>query len=140
MEKEELIKIIQEEPNDLKLAVILREWYLDQQPGSNEPYRPLPKELYIGMSDIDGNGIMTSEILTVGTELGISHVKNTSGDFHSNWVRTPLGGFANHSDEPNCEFYICGNYMKLRTVKEIKPGEELTTNYTLYKPCQNYIK
>jgi hypothetical protein len=107
--------------------------------GSREPYRPLPKELYIGVSDIDGNGIMTLEILEAGKELGISHVKYESGDFHSGYIRTPLGGFVNHSEEPNCEFYTCGVYMKMRTIKEIQAGEELTTNYTLYKPCKNYI-
>jgi hypothetical protein len=140
MKKEELIKIIQGEPNDIKLATTLREWYWEQESGSSEPYRPLPKELYIGLSEIEGNGIMTSEILDDGTELGISHVKNDSGDFHSGYIRTPLGGFVNHSEEPNCEFYTCGNYMKMRTIKDIKSDEELTTNYNLYKPCQNYIK
>ena len=28
-----------------------------------EPYRPLPDELYIGMSNIEGNGLFTSEFI-----------------------------------------------------------------------------
>ena len=139
MNKEELVKVIQGEPSDLKLGIKLRDWYLEQQRDATIPYRPLPVGLYIGMSDIEGNGIITSELLESGKELGISHIKYNGGDFHSDFIRTPLGGFVNHSKTPNCEFYTCGVYMKMRTIKEIQAGEELTTNYTLYKPCKNYI-
>ena len=93
-----------------------------------ESYRPLPPELYIGTSSIDGNG------------LGISHIKNDSGDFHSNYIRTPLAGFANHdSSNPNCSIYECGNYLKMKTILDIEFGDELTLNYTLYDPCKNYV-
>jgi|TARA_R110000796_G_scaffold244990_2_gene368773 hypothetical protein len=104
-----------------------------------EPYRPLPKELYIGMSPIEGNGLFTSKELSDGKELGISHITYDSGDFHSDYIRTPLGGFVNHdSDNPNCTVYKCGSYLKMKTIKQIKKGEELTLNYTLYDPCKNY--
>jgi hypothetical protein len=104
-----------------------------------EPYRPLPKELYIGMSKIEGNGIFTTSLLNEKKELGITHIKYGGEDFHSNFIRTPLGGFVNHSEDPNCELYKCGEYLKMRTVKEIKSGEELTLTYSLYDPCKNYI-
>tara|TARA_B100000287_G_scaffold428709_1_gene480563 strand:+ start:766 stop:1107 length:342 start_codon:yes stop_codon:yes gene_type:complete len=105
---------------------------------TTEPYRPLPKELYIGMSKIEGNGIFTLHLLEEKKELGISHIKYDSGDFHSDYIRTPLGGFINHSEEPNCELYECGEYLKMRTIKPIKAGEELTLTYNLYDPCKNY--
>jgi SET domain-containing protein len=49
-------------------------------------------------------------------------------------IRTPLGGFYNHSDNPNCETYALEylGYRKLRAIKDIKAGEELTAYYTLY--------
>ena len=104
-----------------------------------EPYRPLPRKLYIGNSPIEGNGVFVSENLSKNEELGISHVKNNSGDFHSDYIRTPLGGFTNHSEKPNCELYECGEYLKMKTIKNIKSGNELTLDYTLCKPCKDYI-
>ena len=102
-------------------------------------YRPLPNQLHIGMSKIDGNGLFTSSDISKDSELGITHIKNDSGDFHSNFIRTPLGGFVNHSKTPNCTLYECGNYLKMKTSKLIQEGEELTLSYSLYEPCKNYI-
>ena len=103
-------------------------------------YRPLPNELYIGMSSIEGNGLFTTDFIEKGKELGISHIKNDSGDFHSNYIRTPVGAFANHVVEnPNCVLYECGEYLKMKTSQDIRPGEELTLNYSLYDPCKDYI-
>ena len=104
-----------------------------------KPYRPLPEELYIGTSKIEGNGIFTTDFLDEKKELGISHIKYSGGDFHSDFIRTPLGGFINHSEKSNCELYECGEYLKMRTTKEIKAGEELTLTYNLYDPCKNYV-
>ena len=105
-----------------------------------EPYRPLPDELYIGMSNIEGNGLFTSEFIEKGRELGITHIKNESGDFHANYIRTALGAFVNHTKEnPNCVLYECGEYLKMKTLLDIKASEELTLNYNLYDPCKNYV-
>ena len=59
-------------------------------------YRPLPDGLYIGISEIDGNGLFTRKELKEGDEMGITHIRYNSDDFHSNYIRTPLGGFYNH--------------------------------------------
>ena len=81
-----------------------------------ESYRPLPPELYIGTSSIEGNGLFTLKYLEKNKELGISHVKYSTGDFHSDFIRTPLGGFVNHDPEnPNCVVYECGEFLKLKT-------------------------
>tara|TARA_R110002020_G_scaffold310302_1_gene526091 strand:- start:195 stop:527 length:333 start_codon:yes stop_codon:yes gene_type:complete len=102
-------------------------------------YRPLPSELYVGMSTIEGNGLFTTKFIENGRELGISHVKETSGNFDRDLIRTPVGAFVNHAGEDaNCEIYECGEYIKMRTIKDLRAGEELTLNYTLYKPC-NYL-
>ena len=93
-------------------------------------YRPLPKEITIKNSNIEGLGLFATEDIPNKTCVGLSHVK-VNGEY----IRTPLGGFYNHSDNPNCETYtetITKN-MFLWTIKDIKKGEELTAKYTLYK-------
>ena len=93
-------------------------------------YRPLPHTLEILKSDIDGHGLFATEDIPAGTELGITHVKDER--FMNNYIRTPLGGFFNHSEDPNCEAYIDGDYIRLKTIKPLRKGEELTAFYWLY--------
>ena len=93
-------------------------------------YRPLPKELTIKKSYIEGLGLFATEFLPSNTKLGISHIKDKR--FEDNYIRTPLGGFVNHSDVPNCEFYIEDDYIMLRTIRHINMGRELTAEYWLY--------
>ena len=103
-------------------------------------YKPLPKELRLGFSDIHDIGVFAKEVIPQGTNFGMTHLQ-----FGKNLVRTPLGGFLNHSDDPNCEKaklkfsnedkqpgYIF-NKWNLITIKNIKEGEELTLTYTFYK-------
>ena len=103
-------------------------------------YRPLPDELYIGMSTIEGNGLFTTEFIEKGRKFGISHIKNDSGDFHSNYIRTPLAAFVNHDlENSNCTLYECDGYLKMKTTIDIQAGDELTLNYHLQEPCKNYM-
>ena len=97
-------------------------------------YRPLPPCLTIGKSEIDGLGLFATEDIPAGTDLGISHIEDPA--FRDGYVRTPLGGFFNHSDTPNCEAkltHVDGrNEIHLKTIKDIKAGDELTAHYWLY--------
>ena len=102
-------------------------------------YRPLPVGLYISNSSIEGNGLFTKKELKEGEELGITHIRYNSEDFHSNYIRTPLGGFVNHNTSANCVLYECGAYLKMKVVKDIKIDGELTLAYNLYDPCKNYV-
>ena len=103
-------------------------------------YRPLPDELYIGTSNIEGNGLFTTEYIEEDRKFGITHIKNDSGDFHSDYIRTPLGAFVNHdSKNPNCTLYECDGYLKMKTILDIQAGDELTLNYLLQEPCKDYI-
>ena len=61
-------------------------------------YKPLPKELRLGFSDIHDIGLFAKEDIPQGKNFGMTHV-----EISDTIVRTPLGGFINHSDEPNCE-------------------------------------
>ncbi len=95
-------------------------------------YRPLPDSLTIKDSPIEGLGIFAKENIPNSTNLGISHVYHV--DYEDNYIRTPLGGFINHSDNPNCDIIYKVGDLYLETIKEIKEGEELTLKYILYTP------
>ena len=99
-------------------------------------YKPLPEGLRIEKSKIQGYGLFTLLFLKQGTNLGISHIK-----IKDELIRTPLGGFVNHSDDPNCEKIKLHteNYIKynLVTIKDIEGGDELTVKYTFYNVGSN---
>ena len=112
-------------------------------------YLPLPKELRLGFSKIHDIGLFAKEKINRGSNLGISHIQIGKELF-----RTPMGGFINHSDKPNCvkvkslltrqewnhRTYLPDNKYDLNftkwnlvTIKDIEAGEELTVKYTFYK-------
>lgn len=97
-------------------------------------YRPLPNYLTIKDSEIEGLGLFATDHIPVKTRIGISHY-NILG----NLIRTPLGGFYNHSDNPNCfklkqENFVGGDiiWWELYTARSIGPGEEITVSYDFY--------
>lgn len=96
-------------------------------------YRPLPSSVTIKKSKIDGLGLFAKTVISKDTELGVSHVR-AYGDI----VRTPLGGFVNHSEIPNAEIIERGHYVLLSTIKDIMPGEEITLKYSWYDPTVTY--
>lgn len=95
-------------------------------------YTPIPENLTVSASDIHGLGLFATEDLKKDLVLGVTHVANEY--FEDGWIRTPLGGFYNHSETPNCykEVSPCGTIMVLVTLRPISAGEELTVHYTLY--------
>lgn len=95
-----------------------------------ETYRPLPNCLTINGSAIDGLGLFATCDLESGLCLGITHVSDER--FEDGYIRTPLGGFFNHSDAPNCEAFTDDKFIKLKTTRDISCGEELTARYWLY--------
>ena len=103
-------------------------------------YQPLPKELRLGESKIHDIGVFAKQKIPMATNFGMTHFQ-----IGKNLIRTPLGGFLNHSDDPNCEkvklkftnedkepSYVF-NKWNLVTLRDIKAGEELTLTYTFYK-------
>jgi len=101
-----------------------------------EPYNPLPEYLAIGPSQIHGAGILAKEDIPGEVVIGISHIYDPN--FQHDYIRTPLGGFINHSEDPNCELIEEDgdyHYKKLKTSKKIEEGEELTLKYSLYAIC-----
>jgi len=98
-------------------------------------YKPLPKFLTIRPSITHGLGLFATEKIFKNTNLGISHHVLKTGEI----IRTPLGGFFNHSEKPNC-YKITSKDLKvlyLFTTKDIEVGEEILVNYTLYDPTED---
>lgn len=95
-------------------------------------YKALPDYLTIGPSDILGVGIIAKEDIPADIEIGITHVYDT--DFENDYIRTPLGGFINHSNTPNCKLVDEDGCKKLKTTTRIEQGNELTLKYSWYNP------
>ena len=101
-------------------------------------YKPLPESLPIKQSGVHGLGLFAEQRIMQGTNLGMSHIK-----LNGTIIRTPLGGFINHANEPNVvkvellmtdQSRIKFDYKKwnLVTLRDIKKGEEITIRYTFY--------
>ena len=91
-------------------------------------YRPLPEYLTVSVSGIDGLGLFAIDDIPTNTEIGVTH--------HHLWeevVRTALGGFINHSDDPNCRLERVISTSILYTTLPIKEGDELTLEYKMYE-------
>ena len=91
-------------------------------------FEPLASCLTIKSSTIHGLGLFATTEISSQTELGISHVKDNR--FSHGYIRTPLGGFFNHSKKPNCEAVYDGDFIKFITLTNINLGDEITVDYT----------
>ena len=104
-------------------------------------YRPLPPEVRLGFSDIEGVGVFAKKDIEKGHNFGMSHLK-----IGERLIRTPLGGFINHSEVPNCyktkllftnqddpKVKFDYKIRNLIAIDDIEEEEELTVTYTFYK-------
>ena len=97
-------------------------------------YKPLPDYLTIKKSPIAGLGLFTTKPIEQGTYIGMTHIAYVKAE--DGVVRTPLGGFGNHSDTPNCfkvhKMEHMASMWWLVAERDIKAGEEITWKYTFY--------
>jgi len=112
-------------------------------------YKPLPDSVTIKSSQVNGLGLFATKGIGQGTDLGICHI-----ELGQLIIRTPLGGFINHSNDANCvkvkllltraqwnhradlpkaDYNVDFKKWDLFTLQDIKEGEELTVKYTFYK-------
>jgi SET domain-containing protein len=102
----------------------------DKKTFKADSYRPLPASVTINNSEIDGLGLFAVQNIKEGTYIGETHFKI---DENRDWMRTPLGGFINHSEQSNAEISLTEENIRGLTAKrDIVKGEEITVFYTLY--------
>ena len=122
-----------------------------------QTYKPLTDNLFIEESMIDGQGLFANNDIAEGTDLGISHIEIEKDKMAAlEMIRTPLGGFINHEKTvketngedkdvevsgPNCKRIKgrmdgCKIEYSLITRRDIKAGEELTLEYSMYIPIK----
>jgi SET domain-containing protein len=95
-------------------------------------YKPLPHYVTIKESPVSGLGLFATAKIVAQTIIGVTHHANEHSE--DGFIRTPLGGFGNHSDEPNCfKLLMDPETWWIGALRDIEPGEELTWSYTFYK-------
>jgi len=96
-------------------------------------YRPLPDYLTLKESNIEGLGLFATVNIEKGVNAGITHVTDP---ITMKLYRTPLGGFINHSEEPNAKIVEVQRVRYLYFLRDIEPNEEITVKYKMYKPTK----
>ena len=99
------------------------------------PYLPLPEFLTIKNSKLHGLGLFATKNIEAETVLGISHLHIVNMGFQNDLFRSPIGGYYNHSDEPNARTMKTpieiGSLVFLIASKDIKKGEEILVEYDM---------
>ena len=107
-------------------------------------YRPLPDGLTIKNSPIEGLGLFTNIEIKKNTFIGITHIRDEQ--FDNKYIRTPLGGFYNHSNNPTVMRMVSDFLPKLKfgdmvdpkmAGKQIKDGK--TDRENMYYNLQDKI-
>jgi len=101
---------------------------------SDNYYRPLPAFVTIKQSAIEGLGLFATRDINAPLELGMTHYQESR--YPDGYIRTPLGGFINYSDSPNCLVREHLGNLYLVVQEDIAEGEELTLRYNLYNPIK----
>ena len=95
-------------------------------------YKPLPKQLTINKSPIEGLGLYAAEEIRKNSFIGITHVRDEQ--FENKYIRTPIGGFYNHSNDPNVIRMVSDSLPKLKfgdsvdTKKNIREEKDKKSN------------
>ena len=85
-------------------------------------YKPLPFYLTIKDSKIHGLGLFALVKIDKNHTIGMTHLQ-----VENDLIRTPLGGFINHSEEPNLVKKEFNNRWFVKTTRDI---ERINTNTT----------
>ena len=83
-------------------------------------YRPLPKELTIKNSAIEGLGLFATATIEANTFIGVTHIRDEQ--FENKYIRTPLGGFYNHSNNPTVMRMVSDSLPTLNFGDPIDPN------------------
>ena len=106
-------------------------------------YRPLPKELTIKNSVIEGLGLFATTNIKANTFIGVTHIRDEQ--FENKYIRTPLGGFYNHSNNPTVMRMVSDSLPTLKfgdiidpnaNAKKLKDGKN-DREYLFYNLTEN---
>lgn len=93
-----------------------------------DSYRPLPYDLTISESPIDGLGVFTKKNIPIHTDFGINWMV-----IHGEKLRINFGGFVNGGSKPNCIVYNDPRWKYeahgLLATEDISEGQELVLDY-----------
>ena len=94
-------------------------------------YKPLPFYLTIKQSQLHGLGLFSLTEIPKDTTIGMTHI-----EIENDLIRTPLGGFINHSEDNNCELFVKEDWddyiiFNIKTIKNIDKNNEILLNYDL---------
>ena len=80
-------------------------------------YKPLPNYLTIKKSPIEGLGLYATTNIKANSFIGLTHIQDKN--FENGYIRTPLGGFYNHSNQPNVRRVVSDILPKLNSGDQI---------------------
>jgi len=83
-------------------------------------YRPLPDGLTIKNSPIEGLGLFATIDIKKHTYIGVTHIRDEQ--FENKYIRTPLGGFYNHSNDPTVIRMVTDVLPKLKFGDQVDPN------------------
>tara|TARA_Y100001970_G_scaffold290372_1_gene423895 strand:+ start:1757 stop:2197 length:441 start_codon:yes stop_codon:yes gene_type:complete len=83
-------------------------------------YRPLPDGLTIKNSPIEGLGLFATVKIKKNTFIGVTHIRDEQ--FENKYIRTPLGGFYNHSNDPTVIRMVSDVLPKLKFGDPVDPN------------------
>ena len=86
-------------------------------------YRPLPSELTIKHSKIEGLGLFATAKIMKNSFIGLTHIRDEM--FEGKYIRTPLGGFYNHSKNSNIMKMVSDVIPKLNFGDQINPNNKI---------------
>ena len=86
-------------------------------------YRPLPDGLTIKNSPIEGLGLFSTVEIKKNTFIGVTHIRDEQ--FDNKYIRTPLGGFYNHSNDPTVMRMVSDVLPKLKFGDVIDPNKTI---------------
>ena len=86
-------------------------------------YKPLPRQLTIKKSPIEGLGLYATEDIKKNSYLGVTHIRDEQ--FENKYIRTPVGGFYNHSINPNVIRMVSDTLPKLNFGDIVDPKKNI---------------
>ena len=92
---------------------------VDKLSRDKSTYTPMG-QFVVGPSSIQGQGLFSDRDIPAHEFLGTASVKG---------MRSELGRFVNHSNEPNLEFKVCGDTVNVYSKVSIEEGTEFTVDY-----------